>query len=164
MNLSDTVNDTKIRQIFEKHGPLRKVTLRPDHQGAIVEYESVADAGKATLALDGSELAGRKIKIGGLADLMRQSPERKVTKGFPTNNGDSKGGAIAFKPSQVKAGAGEMKGQKRRAGLGFSGAVRKKDDADGKKSEDTVMTDGPPAREAPKAKSNADFKAMFLRK
>jgi hypothetical protein len=32
MNVSDTVNDTKIRQMFEKYGPLRKVTLRPDHQ------------------------------------------------------------------------------------------------------------------------------------
>ncbi|KAG0130421.1 hypothetical protein HOY82DRAFT_486640 [Tuber indicum] len=161
MNLSDTVNDTKIRHMFEKYGPLRKVALRPDHQGAIVEYESVTDAGKATLALDGLELAGRKIKIGGLADLMRQSPERKVSKGFATNNGGGKVGVVAFKPSQV--GAGGMKGQKRRAGLGFSGVVKKKD-ADGKKNEDIVMADGPPAREAPKTKSNADFKAMFLRK
>ncbi|PWW76639.1 hypothetical protein C7212DRAFT_279352 [Tuber magnatum] len=162
MNLSDTVNDTKIRQMFEKYGPLRKVTLRPDHQGAIVEYESVADAGKATLALDGFELAGRKIKIGGLADLMRQSPERKVAKGFLTNNGGIKGGVVAFKPSQVGTGAGGVKGQKRRAGLGFPGAVRK-EGTDGK-SEDTVMVDGPQAKEVPKTKSNADFKAMFLQK
>lgn len=170
MNISDTVNDTKIREMFERYGPLRKVALRPDHQGAIVEFESVADAGKATLALDGCELAGKKIAIGSLPDLMKQKPEVKQTKGFATlgKKEESKGAFFAAPSSVIRSGAGGARGQKRRVGLGFTGSIGKPKTATGggeeakKNSEgDALMTDGEAGKPV---KSNADFKAMFLRK
>lgn len=170
MNIADTVNDTKIREMFEKYGPLRKVALRPDHQGAIVEFESVADAGKATLALDGCELAGKRIAIGSLPDLMKQKPEVKQTKGFATlgKKEESKGAFFAAPPSVIRSSAGAGRGQKRRVGLGFTGSIGRPKVATGggeeakKNSEgDALMTDGEAAKPA---KSNADFKAMFLRK
>lgn len=168
MNIADTVNDTKIREMFEKYGPLRKVALRPDHQGAIVEFESVADAGKATLALDGCELAGKRIAIGSLPDLMKQKPEVKQTKGFATVGKKEEGkGAFFAAPSSVIRGGAAARGQKRRVGLGFTGSIGKLKVATGgeeaKKNVegDVVMADGEPGKPA---KSNADFKAMFLRK
>lgn len=168
MNVADTVNDTKIREMFEKYGPLRKVALRPDHQGAIVEYESVADAGKATLALDGYDLAGKRIAIGSLPDLMKQKPEVKQTKGFATagKKEEAKGALFAAPTSVVRASGGATRGQKRRTGLGFAGPIgRQKIVVVGEEKKsaerDIVMGDG----EAEKpAKSNADFKAMFLRR
>lgn len=172
MNVADTVNDFKIRELFEKFGPLRKVTLRPDHQGAIVEYNSVADAGKATLALDGSELAGRRISIGSLPDLMKQKPEVKKTKGFAPAakkeaDGNSGSGKPAFfaAPTSVIRGVPPARGQKRRGGLGFSGSIARPKAPDGKSEGgggDTEMGDG--GDPGKPAKSNADFKAMFLRK
>lgn len=170
MNIADTVNDTKIREMFERYGPLRKVALRPDHQGAIVEFESVADAGKATLALDGCELAGKRIAIGSLPDLMKQKPEVKQTKGFATvgKKEEGKGAFFAAPSSVIRGGAGAARGQKRRVGLGFTGSIGRPKAATGGEEEakknaegDALMTDGEPEKPA---KSNADFKAMFLRK
>lgn len=165
MNIADTVNDTKIREMFEKYGPLRKVALRPDHQGAIVEFESVADAGKATLALDGCNLAGKRITIGSLPDLMKQKPEVKQTKGFATTGKkeENKGAFFAAPPSVMRGGAGAGRGQKRRTGLGFTGSIGKQKASEEVRKGtggDTVMAEG--GAEKP-AKSNADFKAMFLR-
>lgn len=167
MNIADTVNDTKIREMFERYGPLRKVALRPDHQGAIVEFESVADAGKATLALDGCELAGKRIAIGSLPDLMKQKPEVKQTKGFATvgKKEEVKGALFAAPSSVIRGGAGAARGQKRRVGLGFTGSIGRSKTTTGgeevKNGEDAVMTDGETGKPV---KSNADFKAMFLRK
>lgn len=163
MNVADTVNDTKIRQMFEKYGPLRKVTLRPDHQGAIVEYETVADAGRATLAIDGTELAGRRITIGSLPDLMRQAPEVKQTKGFASKKDEKK--TFFANPRAVSRPGTAVGGQRRRTGLGFSGSIQRQKgtgDETSKTGDDIVMMDGLPDREAPKAKSNADFRAMLL--
>ncbi|KAH0556858.1 hypothetical protein GP486_005352, partial [Trichoglossum hirsutum] len=84
MNVPDTVNDARLTQLFGTYGPLKKVVLRPDHKGAIVEYENVADAGKAALALEGTEIApGRTLKIGSVQELMREKAEYKDGKLMP---------------------------------------------------------------------------------
>lgn len=62
-NLSDTVNDSQLRVIFEKYGPLKQILLRPDLNSAKVEYVNVADAGKAELALQGHLISGQPITI-----------------------------------------------------------------------------------------------------
>lgn len=72
MNLADTVSEVQLRNVFEAFGSLRKVDLRPDHGGAIVEYDNLVDAGKAALALEGHVISGKKIEIGTYDDLMRQ--------------------------------------------------------------------------------------------
>merc|ERR1712098_95136 len=44
MNIPDTVNVARVNAIVEPYGELVKVVLRPDHQGAIVEYANAAGA------------------------------------------------------------------------------------------------------------------------
>jgi len=157
-NLADTVNDTRLRTLFEPFGPLRKVTLRPDHQGAIVEYENVADAGKASLAIEGADLDGMKIEIGELADLMKRKPEKKITKGF-----QKKPATMLLVPPSVRNAAPRSGGggQKRR-GLGFTGAVSKKDHKDLESSGDVEMKNADGAEDKRGGRSNEDFKKMFL--
>lgn len=79
LGVPDTVNDARIRALAEAYGPLVKVSLRPDHQGAIIEYASVADAGRAALALDGATVAdNRQLRVGSVAELMRHEAEKKT--------------------------------------------------------------------------------------
>lgn len=80
MDLADTVNEAQLRSLFAPFGALRKVQLRPDHGGAVVEFDHAADAGRATLALSGQELGHRQFVIGRYEDLM-QRPSAQ-TKGF----------------------------------------------------------------------------------
>lgn len=163
MNLADTVNDTRLRTLFEPFGPLRKLILRPDHQGAIVEYENVADAGRATLAMDGSDLDGMKIEIGELADLMKRQPEKKITKGF-----QKKAAPTTLVPASVRnpafGGRGGAAAQKRKTGLGFVGAVSKNNANSNSKDGDVEMKDaGDGEKKQPvSGRSNEDFKKMFL--
>ncbi|KAJ6166994.1 hypothetical protein N7470_002441 [Penicillium chermesinum] len=78
LNVPDTVNEARIRTLVEPWGRLVQISLRPDHQGALVEYVDVHDAGKAAMALDGKEIvAGRQLKIGGIQDLKAMRPEYK---------------------------------------------------------------------------------------
>ncbi|KAI5820636.1 hypothetical protein BZA77DRAFT_239833 [Pyronema omphalodes] len=144
MNLADTVNEARLRTLFEPYGSLRKVTLRPDHAGALVEFDNVADAGKASLALEGTNIDGQNIEIGDLETLMKRKPEKKVTKGFVSQKQQQRFvPAIVARPGQ---------GPKKR-GLGFSGAMSKKttEKGEGEKTE------------AKGGKSNEDFKRMFLK-
>ncbi|KAI9768784.1 MAG: Splicing factor [Geoglossum simile] len=166
MNVPDTVNDARITQLFSTYGQLKKVILRPDHKGAIVEFENVADAGKAALALEGMEIApGRKLEIGSVQELMRERAEHKDGKVVSSR---------LQKPTQVKrpvqqSGLGRGgAGGKRRGGLGFKAGTRgvggtssmgtDKDEGSSWKNESDSIEAG-----AGKPKSNADFKAMFLK-
>lgn len=79
MNIPDTVNDSRIRALVEPYGSVVKIVLRPDHQGAIIEFADVSDAGKASLALEGHEIApGRFIRVGPVREMLKQGAERKV--------------------------------------------------------------------------------------
>lgn len=40
-NVSDTINDTVLRDMFSKFGPLHKLVLKPDVESAIVEFQEV---------------------------------------------------------------------------------------------------------------------------
>ncbi|KAI9849914.1 MAG: Splicing factor [Sclerophora amabilis] len=78
LNVPDTVNDARIRALMEPFGMLTKVVLRPDHQGAIVEFNDINSAGKASLGIEGHEIApGRKIQVGDVKDMLDQKAEFK---------------------------------------------------------------------------------------
>lgn len=154
MNLPDTLNDLRLTALFAPFGALRKVNLRPDHSGAIVEYENVADAGKAALQMEGKEIEGHKIRIGTLEELMAQKPEKRKMKGFEKG----RGGAQSMVPASVRSAAARG-GRKR--GLGFVGAMsrsnpptQKKEGGEGEAAEG----------EKKGGKSNEDFKNMFLKR
>ncbi|ORY56415.1 RNA recognition domain-containing protein [Pseudomassariella vexata] len=158
LNVPDTVNDARIRAFAEKHGDIVKIVLRPDHQGAIVEYADAATVGRAMLALDGYEIVpGRKLRTGLVADLFKTKAEQKMDRIVPTG-GSKNGGNPRFMPPPLTIrrpalGGGGKRGG--RHGLGFVAA--KKPDEAGVKEAPVNGT-----AEAVKPKSNAEFKAMFL--
>ena len=117
INVADTVNEARIRQLFEPFGSLRKVELRPDHSGVFVEYDSVANAGKATLALEGRELSGQKLHFVSFGEVMSKAPSSvKATGGAEDKTSIGNG---RFMPPQVNRLA-------RRKALGISGTPHKK--------------------------------------
>lgn len=167
MNIPDTVNDARVRALVEQYGEMVKVTLRPDHQGAIIEYADAASAGKAALALENHEIApGRKLRTGGMKDLFSQKDEIRTDKiqygQGKKNAGDKKAPATFMQPVAPvrRPGAGGRGGLGQKRGLGFSGSAPKvATSGDASASSGGVHGTG---EEAKKPKSNADFKAMFV--
>ena len=135
-----------------------KIVLRPDHHGAIVEFKDVAGAGKAALGIDGVEIVeGRKVTVGSVGELLKQKEEMKG----PIEGGGKglQASAVVKRPTQKKkrGGTGEL-GIKR--GSAMHATTRAVDGDEQAKAESNGV-DG--AEGKPKAKSNADFKAMFLK-
>ena len=166
LNVPDTVNDSRIRALAEPYGVLVKVVLRPDHQGAILEYKDTASAGKAALGLEGHELvSGRKLGIGTVREMLQQKAEVKndrvgtsgVKKVEPSSHA-LQGAMPIRRPTQPSAKRGGGKG-----GLGIKkrGPVPGSSvSAEGEQKEQSSdnMVNG--SGQGPK--TNADFKTMFL--
>ena len=141
MNVPDTYTSDRVRVLAETYGALVKIQLRPDHQGAILEYVDAVSAGKAGLALDSHEIeAGRKLRVGTVAELFKEKPEIKSDKiGAPKKKDAPLQGTMPIRrPNQPGARRGG------RGGLGFKRGVG-----------EGTAGGGP--------KSNADFKAMLLK-
>ncbi|KXJ92132.1 hypothetical protein Micbo1qcDRAFT_162261 [Microdochium bolleyi] len=155
MNIPDTVNDARVRAIVEKHGGLTKLVLRPDHQGAIVEFTDATTAGRAALALDGLEIVpGRKMQMGTVAELLKTKPEHKTDASQPVNGKhapatNDKKPAFMQPAQHVRRPVLGKPGPKR--GIGFAAGPKTTQPAASAQSADKV-----------KPKSNAEFKAMFL--
>ncbi|KAI9783872.1 MAG: Splicing factor [Candelina submexicana] len=175
MNVPDTVNDARIRHLVECYGPLKKVVLRPDHQGAIIEFDDAKAAGNAALGLERRELVpGRPIHTGTLPEMMKHGAEKKhdrITVGKENKaalNKITPSMSVSMpikRPNQPGAKRGGRGGLGiMREGVGLRGP-RGRDGAgnekDGKiKEGEAKVDDMTEGTEAPK--SNADFKAMFL--
>lgn len=160
MNIPDTVNDARIRALVEPYGQLVKIILRPDHQGAIVEYRDISDAGRASLELEGKEIVpGRHIKVGRVEEMLKQAPERKTDKMQFDKDKKTKDtkpmmpAAPIKRPTQPGTGRRGGLGAKRGASGGSSrhAPVSGAQDANGKEQPQAA---GP-------AKSNSDFRAML---
>ncbi|KAG5438569.1 hypothetical protein PCANB_002674 [Pneumocystis canis] len=76
--LPDTVNQTRIENVFKNYGEINKIELRPDHQGAIVQYKHASDAGKAAMALDGYTFSDKKIRIVTVETLLQHKPQKET--------------------------------------------------------------------------------------
>ncbi|PNS18104.1 hypothetical protein CAC42_4063 [Sphaceloma murrayae] len=170
LNLPDTVNDTRVHNFFAQFGPIRKLTVRRDKGGAMVEFVNMVDAGKVGLGADTSSL-GQGCKIGEVGELLARkkggggggstaSSILKVPGETGTADKDMQEGATSkaapaksatiFKPAMVsRPGQGKRGG--RRGGLGFQ---RGGFGAQGRNEEK--------AAESGERKSNADFRDMFL--
>lgn len=126
MNVPDTVNDSRIRMMTEKFGELVKISLRPDHQGAIIEYTDATAAGKASLELEGHEIVpGRSLRVGTVADMLRQKPEVKTDKVSTVKPRDK---SVSLQPAGPIKRPGQQAGRRgglgQRQGLGFKPAVK----------------------------------------
>ena len=164
MNIPDTVNDARIRGLAESYGELVQLLLRPDHQGAILEYRDVASAGKAALGLEGQEITpGRKIRTGNVAEMKQLKAEHRIDRiavGSGKPSAALQPAAPIRRPNQPGARRGGKGGLGlKRSGVGLSGDRAKPhgQDIDGRGE-----VDGD-AQEKGKAKSNSDFKAMFIK-
>ncbi|KAI1002756.1 hypothetical protein K3495_g5445 [Podosphaera aphanis] len=163
LNIPDTVNDSRVRLLASPYGNIVKLVLRPDHRGAIIEYADSASAGKAALGLENYEiLPGRKLRIGSLDDLAAEKGEIRTDKILI---GQSKKAAAAYiqhsapirRPTAAKRGG---LGQKKNIyptklstiTVGASTSDEAANQASHENKEDEK-----------KQKSNADFRALFLR-
>lgn len=173
LNIPDTVNDARIRALTEPYGELVKVSLRPNHQGAIIEYKNEASVGQASLALEGYEIApDRKLRIGTVSELNQQKEEHRsdriaVGAKAKSTNAQLQGSAPIRRPGQLGARRGGKGGLGiKRGGVGLSGPRATNDAAQESKEGETNGTGGHVEEEGEvgKAKSNADFKALFLKK
>jgi hypothetical protein len=72
------VNESRIKALAENIGPVRKVLLKTNHQGALIEFQNVADAGRAMIELDGHEIdPGRRLRVTTEKKMFQQKPEHK---------------------------------------------------------------------------------------
>ena len=68
-NLPHSTTESELRNLFEAHGPVEKVTLVTDRDTGrsrgfgFVEMTNAAEADKATAALNGTDLGGRALTI-----------------------------------------------------------------------------------------------------
>ncbi len=161
MNIPDTINDARIRIIAEPYGEISKLVLRPDHQGAIIEYADAASAGRAALALEGYEITpGRKLRTGGMKDLFAEKDEIKNDR---IQTGQAKKVAATFiQPTTPvkRPGPGGRGGLGVKRGLGYSAAAKSTGAAMDPSTTDGGVNGHQEGHKKPK--SNADFKAMFV--
>ncbi|OKL63757.1 hypothetical protein UA08_00030 [Talaromyces atroroseus] len=148
MNIPDTVNDSRIRALAEPFGSLVKIVLRPDREGAIVEFADVKGAGKASLELDGCEVVpGRPIRVGTANDVLRGNRAPVVPKLSSGTLMPQVGGPIK-RPTQPGARSGG-----RRGGLGFKRG--------GSAAADRIEASSEKTAEEKPRKTNDDFRAMI---
>lgn len=158
MNVPDTVNDARIRSLAEPYGKLVKIILRPDHQGAIVEFADVHHAGKASLELEGHEIApGRKLHVGTVAEMLRQSAERKSSGAGTGQAKPSKAGGFLAASGPVKRPQQPGARGGKRGGLGVKRGEKMTT------TTTTTTTDSASPGPGPTKKSNDDFRAMIQR-
>ncbi|MBI4978837.1 MAG: RNA-binding protein [Spirochaetes bacterium] len=62
-NLSYTVTSEELRELFVPHGDVKTADIIPNKGIGFVEMGSREEAEKAIQALNGTEFAGRKIKV-----------------------------------------------------------------------------------------------------
>ena len=158
MNIPDTVNDTRIRLIAEKYGDLVKLSLRTDHQGAIIEYRDANAAGKASLGLEGFEtVPGRGLRVGTVAEMFKERAEVKATKiqvGKPKNDASASRPSASQPSGPIKRPgqqAGRRGGLGQKKGLGFK-TVDKQQSTDGESLSSAA------------GKSNDDFRQYLTKK
>ena len=168
LNIPDTINDARIRALTEPYGELVKVSLRLNHQGAVIEYKDAASVGKASLALDGHEIAPeRKIRIGTVSEMNQHKAEYHsdripVGAAAKNKNAQLQGPTPIRRPGQPGMRRGGKGGLgTKRGGVGLSGP-RATNDGESKDAETNGIGNGEEGK--PQAKSNAEFKAMFLKK
>ena len=165
LNVPDTVNDARIRELVEPYGKLMRVVLRPDHQGAIVEYEELSSVGKASLALEGYDITpGRTLGVGTVDDMKQLKAEKRHDKirGTPSKSIVD----LSTPPSVRRSGLGiGRRGGKGGLGVkkGGAGLIAERATNDFHVNGGEVTEESRKEGRGVKSKSNADFKAMLTK-
>ena len=142
-HVPDTVNESRIKAMAEKLGPVRKVILKTNHQGALIEFENVADAGRAMIELDSLEIdPGRHIRVTTEKEMFQQKPEHKqdqFAKRPPPNAPQAAANGPVKRPAQPGIRKGGHLGQRSAALFqsgGKNGTVSEEQGEGSKKSND----------------------------
>lgn len=172
VNIPDTVNDTRVRHFLDQYGALKKIILRPDHRGAIAEFATVADAGKAEMKIpdaqfDFEEGTGRFVEVVEESQFFKTREEWKTNKlGKPSKAGSSGSGSGTTKmlaPPRISR-PGQAGGRRgglgvKRGGVGLNGP---RGTTDGHAHNAPKEPEGPDAdKVGQQGKSNDDFRAML---
>ena len=163
LNVPDTVNDARVRALVEPYGKLVRIVLRPDHQGAIVEYMEQSSVGKASLALEGYDITpGRPLGVGTVDDMKQLKAEKRHDKigGVP-----KKSTAALSPPPLVRRPGLGIRRRGGRGGLGVKSegieSRRERATRDNYVNGDKVIEEHRKEGQGVKSKSNADFKALL---
>lgn len=158
LNLPDTVNTARLETFLSAHGPLKKTVMKPNRRGAIIEFETLADAGKVGMGIDCSAL-GPETRIGTTAELFARN-DKEAAPAASANGAPapSQGQKPVMRPAQAGVSRPAQRGGRRgglgskRGGFGGSGAAATASGA----GNEAEKTDG-------SFKSNADFRNMFVK-
>ena len=92
-NLPHNTTQTELRNIFEAHGAVEKITLLTDRDTGrsrgfgFVEMTNASEADKAIAALNGTDLAGRTLTI----NEAKAKSERPPSGGYRSGGGGGRG-------------------------------------------------------------------------
>ncbi|OHE94697.1 RNA recognition domain-containing protein [Colletotrichum orchidophilum] len=175
LNIPDTVNDARVKEIVDKVGGFKSFVLQPSHGGAKIEFEDEPSAGRAMLQLDGYVLDGRKLRTGSIEELKRAKGEFRTDKIIYGTGGKKQtdkasaptktGSGTAFIPpsTAVKRPVLGKGGAKR--GLGFMPKALSVGGVDQAAIPQSVSKANGASGETETRKpmkSNADFKALLM--
>jgi RNA recognition motif-containing protein len=153
-NLPDTVNDARVRSVMEHYGPLTKIQMRRDIQGAIVEFTNLKDAFNVRQGVDVSSL-GTGVVTGDVGDLLAIKKNKKAA---AVGGGSGGGSALSMMPTSIAKGLGGGRG---RGGLGTKRGGGRTPYSAARSEETPAASKTPAATVDGEAKSNADFRRMF---
>ncbi|ODQ56791.1 hypothetical protein WICANDRAFT_81621 [Wickerhamomyces anomalus NRRL Y-366-8] len=117
LNVPDTINSSRIKDICSEAGHVENVLLEPEHNGAIVEFKDASDAGKASLRLDGKTIGDYTFQVGSVKDLrngnIKESSAKSTLPMVPSSlrrkQAFSKSNIVKAKTSPDSSGNGEEK-------------------------------------------------------
>lgn len=154
-NLSDTVNEARLRVVAAKYGEVLKCILKTNHQGGLIEFATIAQAGEAALELEGYELSeGKAIRVVSEAEMKTYGPEKKST-GISTKPKTvaAPASASGFVKRPAQPGGKVKKVGNMKPRIAISASIEKKDGVGGEQGADNGAK-----------KSNDDFRALMAGK
>ena len=155
----------RLKALAEKHGAISRIVLRPDKGGALIEFTHVSDTGTASLALDGQDIDGRRIRVGTAAELLKDGKAVKTQPAEAKKDGKGRVAAPAGMnpPPQVRRPGLGVKGAGRRGGLGtkMRQVAAPRAAANGVKGQEKATETDKGTEEKLGGMGNADFKAFF---
>ncbi|KAK3998106.1 squamous cell carcinoma antigen recognized by T-cells 3 [Cladorrhinum sp. PSN332] len=164
LGIPDTMTAERVESVLAPTGHLLKLTLHPQHGGAVVEYPDAPTAGKALLTINGMELdddSGQKLRaVDNVSELFKakaeKRPELERIDRVPLPAQKKKPTAAELMPPPPRVQRPKVLGGGKR-GLGFVGGVAPKKEVNGIAPAPTA----PSTTVVPK-KSNAAFRDLFL--
>jgi RNA recognition motif-containing protein len=156
-NLPDTVNDARVRAAMEQYGPLTKIQMRRNIQGAIIEFTNLKDAFNVRQGVDVSNL-GPGVVTGDVGDLLVKKKTREAAApAAGAGAGAGSIGPLSMVPTSIaKSLGGRGRGGlgMKRGGAGHASNIARPVELPKERKPSGAAADGT-------GKSNADFRKMF---